>query len=216
MMRMLLIMRSLWSDLYRETPLQWWWLALGSSWRHSWRGGMIDPTDRSLQKKTESPETPAASYHPNPRISRYHRWYRCQTPCLHALLHWCVSCQYQPDECILSSWSCCWHTLLQLQQWSHRYRSHLLVADRGNPLDLCSLAAMATTMYHDGWRRCCWKAEVGWLVLVELLVLLIRLELGTERQTIRGELLSLWGASQSSISITAMNKPIGNFQLNDA
>jgi len=109
MMRMLPIMRSLWSDLYRETPLQWWWLALGSSWRHSWRGGMVDPSSRSLRKKTGRPETPAASYHPNPRISRYHRWYRFQTPCLHALLHWCVSCQYQPDDCILSSWSCCWH-----------------------------------------------------------------------------------------------------------
>ncbi len=111
-----------------------------------------------------SSETPAASYHPNPRISRYHRWYRCQTPCLHALLHWCVSCQYQPDECILSSWSCCWHPLLQLQQWSHRNRSHLLVADRVNLLGLCSSASMAATMYHDGWRRCCWRAKVGWLV----------------------------------------------------
>jgi hypothetical protein len=57
---------------------------------------------------------------------------------------------------------------------------------------------------------------VGWLVLVELLVLLIRLELETDRQTIRGELLSLSGASQSSIAIAAMNKPIGNFQLTDA
>jgi hypothetical protein len=74
-MRMLLIMRSLWSDLYRETPLQWWWLALGSSWRHSWRGGLVDPTSRSLQKKTRRPETQASSYHLNPRISRYHRWY---------------------------------------------------------------------------------------------------------------------------------------------
>ena len=32
---------------------------------------------------------------------------------------------------------------------------------------------------------------VGWLVLVELLALLIRLELGTDKQTIRGEYLSL-------------------------
>jgi hypothetical protein len=33
--------------------------------------------------------------------------------------------------------------------------------------------------------------QIDWLVLVELLVLLVRLELGTDRQTIRGEHLSL-------------------------
>jgi hypothetical protein len=32
---------------------------------------------------------------------------------------------------------------------------------------------------------------VGWLVLVELLALLIRFELGIDKQTIRGELLYL-------------------------
>ena len=33
-----------------------------------------------------------------------------------------------------------------------------------------------------------------------------------DRQTIPGEYLSLRGASQSSIAIAAMNKPIGNFR----
>jgi len=49
---------------------------------------------------------------------------------------------------------------------------------------------------------------VGWSVLVELLVLLIRLGLGIDRPS-TVELLSLREANQSSIATAAMIKPIG-------